>query len=1021
MLKVFVSSTFNDMHIERDCLEDIQQDINTQLLESGEKIEFVDLRWGICTEALDEEGKNRAVLEGCFSAIDKSDYLLVFLGNRYGSLKSYNEVLEYLGKQKTDILFRNSSVGMSVTELEVTYSQLVRGFDSNNTIVCIRDEHEIEEDAQKFIDSFVTDQSYERSILHYSNADLTVFKNNLKNHLSQMMAKHIAQDTGFAKDRRRLENLAVDAILNKQMTSFNINHKLLIFSGESGIGKTTTAAEILRRNYGKKLCPFVTWSAKESNLTYDQLLVLLVERFSEWYREKPNDNDIKGYIQKSVSRLSSDGYQFVLFLDSEENISGVKYRQLLDLVGPGILLVSTTNYQKIISEISSFTDYIVFKEEDIIFRSEDIKGIIKEEFEEHGKKIRSETIDILARKTDILKPLYLYFAVKRLLFLKAYDFKKCAQNESPEVKVLSEIATEIPDTLDELLAYSLKNISENSDISLQMKMVLDLLSESYKGVTENVILEYLMFKGVKSQKSDVMPYVYEIMNRIGDFISSDGIWYNRRFKKEIYSIEKSRTDVKAFVESKKKDYRNEYYIREYMYWNCDNTEKLYSFLSARALWKFENASVRAIYRSLFWKLVEDSIIKEKTLDKAIFMNLFEMYENTDEYYTGLICDKDPVFRLLTEEIHNEIRNYQNGDSIFFLFRIAEVYIEELIWINNSAKLICIDDIPMDVLTIFEKLSYVYKVFAKSLLNTRYSERDLKKIYDTLAEQTVKYGDLINSLSCAEMLIDNIDERSVTYYHNAVRLMSAADFLINLGVYDERYSCDNDIYGNGIYFNWRCKSYKVFDTVKYMLMYTLSEWVKDFNTIGSQFAMDIVAIDYYLKYVERGNLMTPYDDALMLSLLILYETYKLSHFRKYAESIEKYWVENYPYTRLVFCSKPEDLIGDDYEIRDTVKDTVTELVRALGNVYSNENVSLTEKCTLNLLGNKILILLLNAELTEKHKAELVIPLAEVLSDTYFLKGTLENEDLHVYIPYDYLLDTDEDVIRQAVKELNFNCI
>lgn len=428
-----------------------------------------------------------------------------------------------------------------------------------------------------------------------------------------------------------------------------------------------------------------------------------------------------------------------------------------------------------------------------------------------------------------------------------------------------------------------------------------------------------------------------------------------------------------------------------------------------------------MYRKSFWNLVENGCIREEILDSTLFMKLFDEYGNTDDYYIGLICTKNPVFSLLTEEIEKEIRNYQNGDSIAFLLRIAQVYIEELIWIDKSAILTVLNDIPMEVLNIFEKLSYVYKTFAKTLLNTQYSEWDLKKIYETLVEQTSDNINFINLLSCSEVLIDNIDNRSVTYYYNAVRLLSATDFLLHLGTYDGRYSSDKEIHGNGIYFNWRYKSIKVFDTVKYMLMYTLSEWVKDFNTIGSQSAMDIVAIDYYLKYAERTDIITLYDDALMLSLLVLYETYKLSHFRKYKDSIEEYWIKCYPYTRLECCSNPEDVSSDDYEIRETVKCTVTELVSVLKNVYSTDKVGLKEKCTLNLLGAKSLNLLSNAEMSEKHKAELIIPMADILGETKFLKEALENKDLNAYLPTEYEFDNDEDVIRQAVKELNFNCI
>lgn len=1009
------------MHLERDCLEDIQQDLNAQFLELGERIEFIDLRWGICNEELNDEGKNKAVLEGCFSAIDKADYLLVFLGNRYGTLKSYDEVLGYLGRKGTDILFKEVDAEKSITELEVTYAQLIKGFDSNNTLVCIRDDQNIEEKALNFIERFTNNKAYEQSILRYNNGNSTDFRKKLKKQLSQLIEKHVAQDTEFAKDIKRLDNLAIDAILNEQMASYKIENQMVIFSGGSGIGKTTVAAEILKRNYGKKLIPFVTWEAKEKKLTYEQVLNKLAKHFSEWFKETPDKIDIKSYLKKCSSRISDSGFDFVCFLDTEENITGIKYRELLDILGTGHLFISTQNHESILSGIPAYSDYKVFDEEDILFKPDEIADIIINEFNEHGKNVRQETIDILAKKTDIIKPLYLHFAIKRLLFLKAHDYEKCTSNESPEVRVLSEIADDLPDTLNELLLYSIKNIAENSDVTQQMQMIIALLSESYKGVTEEVFIDYLLYKNVGKTKSEIMPYIYEIRNRLDDFISTDGIWYNRRFSKNVYEWIPNRNDVKVFVESRKKKYRNEYYVREYMYWNCDNAEKLFSFLSARALWKFENASVRVMYRNSFWNLVEDGFIKAETFDSSLFMKLFDLYEDTDEYFTGLICIKNPVFRLLSEKIEEEVRNYQDGDSIVFLWRIAEVYIEELRWIYSSAILTVLDDIPMDVLSIFEKLSFVYKTFAKSLINAHNSEWNLREIYKELAEETVEYSDLINSLFCAEMLIDETDNKSVTYYHNAVRLLSASDFLVCLGTYDSRFSFDKTIYNNGIYFNWRCSSYKVFDTVRYMLMYTLSKWVGSFNASDGQFAMDIVAIDYYLNYPERTDLVPKYDDALILLLTFVYEAYKLSHFRKYNESIENYWIKNYPYTKLECCSDPEAVTENDYEIRNTVIQTRDALITAVNEVYSNEVIGLKEKCTLDILGAKTFELLLKVDMPKKHRAELLIPIKGLFEKKEFITIALKNEDLHNYLPIEYMLENEEDIIRQAVKDLNFDCI
>ena len=50
MKSIFVSSTFKDMHAERDMIQNIVQPaVNKKLNEQGEYVLFSDLRWGIDT------------------------------------------------------------------------------------------------------------------------------------------------------------------------------------------------------------------------------------------------------------------------------------------------------------------------------------------------------------------------------------------------------------------------------------------------------------------------------------------------------------------------------------------------------------------------------------------------------------------------------------------------------------------------------------------------------------------------------------------------------------------------------------------------------------------------------------------------------------------------------------------------------------------------------------------------------------------------------------------------------------
>lgn len=61
MKQVFVSSTFRDMHIERDLIQTkLIPDLNEKAYQNRiEEIKFQDLRWGIDTDTEDEEDKDK--------------------------------------------------------------------------------------------------------------------------------------------------------------------------------------------------------------------------------------------------------------------------------------------------------------------------------------------------------------------------------------------------------------------------------------------------------------------------------------------------------------------------------------------------------------------------------------------------------------------------------------------------------------------------------------------------------------------------------------------------------------------------------------------------------------------------------------------------------------------------------------------------------------------------------------------------------------------------------------------------
>lgn len=122
-IRVFISSTFQDMKGERDYLiKKVFPQLRKIAAEYNATVTEVDLRWGIT----EEEANSKRVLELCFREIDNSiPFFIGILGDRYGwcptkndvsvySLESYKQLPKYIDNK------------LSVTEMEIQYGVLER-------------------------------------------------------------------------------------------------------------------------------------------------------------------------------------------------------------------------------------------------------------------------------------------------------------------------------------------------------------------------------------------------------------------------------------------------------------------------------------------------------------------------------------------------------------------------------------------------------------------------------------------------------------------------------------------------------------------------------------------------------------------------------------------------------------------------------------------------------------------------------------------------------------------------------
>src|SRR5262249_44675035 len=84
---VFLTSTFRDMHAERDHLGNhVFPELQERLRERRHHLEFVDLRWGgVTVTATDETHKELQVLKVCLAEVERArPFFVALIGDRYG-------------------------------------------------------------------------------------------------------------------------------------------------------------------------------------------------------------------------------------------------------------------------------------------------------------------------------------------------------------------------------------------------------------------------------------------------------------------------------------------------------------------------------------------------------------------------------------------------------------------------------------------------------------------------------------------------------------------------------------------------------------------------------------------------------------------------------------------------------------------------------------------------------------------------------------------------------------------------
>jgi len=120
---VFVTSTFRDMHAERDYLHShVFPELVERLRERLHHLEPIDLRWGVETRSVDEQrSKELLVLKVCLAEIERSrPFLIALIGDRYGWVPPQDRTKA----AAEEAGYQGELAGKSITALEIEFGVL---------------------------------------------------------------------------------------------------------------------------------------------------------------------------------------------------------------------------------------------------------------------------------------------------------------------------------------------------------------------------------------------------------------------------------------------------------------------------------------------------------------------------------------------------------------------------------------------------------------------------------------------------------------------------------------------------------------------------------------------------------------------------------------------------------------------------------------------------------------------------------------------------------------------------------
>lgn len=404
-IRVFISSTFQNMNLEREYLiKKIFPEMRQKAYERNVSLVEVDLRWGIT----EEDSKNGKVIDICFDEIDNSiPFFIGIIGNRYGWCPD-NKDISPNESRHYDCISKYINEQLSITEMEILYGAIERkepiyaSFFFNSET---EDENNI--DYPQKLNNLKKMIKGDCRYPYFEYSTKEELGNKVKDYFIKLLDKLFPQEknlsevelikhsqtmfmkslyTSYIADNKRFE------IIDNFIKDPHLQQLLIV--GDSGVGKSAFLAEWVHRNQHKKDILYYSVGVGGNNSDKDTVL----KQISLLIKDKYNISSVQDISFEDTLSTISDK-QLIIIIDAFNQIELEEKEQDLEWFPPTIgnikFIITTTkeddteffNSQHIntrlnLSKINNTQEYIFNP-----FPSSIRRDIVNTILKHHGKNI----------------------------------------------------------------------------------------------------------------------------------------------------------------------------------------------------------------------------------------------------------------------------------------------------------------------------------------------------------------------------------------------------------------------------------------------------------------------------------------------------------------------------------------------------------------------------------------------------------------------------------------------------------